>query len=479
MSFFTAGRKLHWVLVVAAAVSWIGCAAANPHAGEDRPFFQTEYETQTHGKKSWLDDLIELDPGKLEVKTADDYLEHSPAVVAVLPFCDEGSANFTVDRIPITFRGPREQAHWAWTDSQRLRRAVVGFLAQREFTVINPIAVDAVLKQRGIDTMKKLRAADPIELGRLLGADAVLYGELNSYEGYYLALLSAYHVGVDLWMVSTRDGETLMTADGDRYSMDLSPAFSPQDIAVNSLMTILEFRDVTLARAEDEVSRELVLRIPRSEKLRTEMARRALEHAEQAEEARSTPAEPAVPQPPITPAVFIPQSPARQISRLQIDAPDVTPGLGLWSEAPGVTAQSRRITHERVASTPGLRYSFPRERIAGRGDRDRGRRRTRLDPAWRYTLARTRRRCRRRAARCFDPVVCPRSSDLCGSDSGRGRRCTGQLADLLPALDGNRTRRGRPGPFPRTASRRGGGGRTRGTGVDRNDIAKGDARARL
>lgn len=304
----TAGRRLEIFLLLATAASWTGCAAANPHAGEDRPFFQAEYETERHGKKSWLDDLIELDPGKLEVKTAADYLEHPPAVVAVLPFCDEGSANFTVDKIPITFRDPGQQAEWAWTDSQRLRRAVVGYLAQREFTVVNPIAVDAVLKQRGLDTMKKLRAADPIELGRALGADAVVYGELNSYEGYYLALLSAYHVGVKMWMVSTRDGETLISAEGDRYSMDLSPAFSPQDIVVNSLMTILEFRDVTLARAEDEVSRELVLRIPVSQKLRAEMAQRALDRAEQAEEARTVPAEPAVHEHPIAPAVFIPAS---------------------------------------------------------------------------------------------------------------------------------------------------------------------------
>lgn len=317
MLYFTAARKLETFLLAAAAVCWIGCAASNQHAGEDRPFFQAEYETQTHGKKSWLDDLIELDPGKLEVKTAEDYLEHPPAVVAVLPFCDEGSANFTVDKLPITFRGPSEQAQWAWTDSQRLRRSVVGYLAQREFTVVNPIAVDAVLKQRGIGNMTKLRAADPIEIGRLLGADAVVYGELNSYEGYYLAVLSAYHVGVKMWMVSTRDGETLMSAEGDRYSMDLSPAFSPQDIAINSLMTLLEFRDVTLARAEDEVSRELVLRIPVSEKLRTEMTRRALDQAEQAEEARSAPIEPAIPEHPIAPALFVPARNSGQIVGLE------------------------------------------------------------------------------------------------------------------------------------------------------------------
>jgi hypothetical protein len=170
----------------------------------------------------------------------------------------------------------------------------LGYLSQREFTIINPIAVDAVLKQRGIDNMDKLRRTSPIELGKLLGADALVYGEVDNYEGYYFGLVSAYQVGVNTWMLSTRDGETLMRESGSRYSVDASLAFSPQDIVVNSVMTLLEFRDVTLARAEEEVSRELVLRIPASEKLKQQVADRAVAHANDVEagqeEADLTPA---------------------------------------------------------------------------------------------------------------------------------------------------------------------------------------------
>ena len=287
--------------ILLAALLLIGCASQATETREARPFFQPELETERHGKKTWLDQIIEIDPGRLKVETASDYMEHPPSVVAVLPFCDEGDANFTVDKIPVTFRNQEQKNQWAWTDSQRLRRSVVGYLAQREFTIVNPIAVDAVLRQRGIDNMKKLRAADPILLGRLLGADALVFGQVDSYQGYYFMLLSSYEVGVTMWMVSTQNGEQLMRASGTRYSVDLQPALSPQDVAINSVMTLLEFRDVTLARAEEEVSRELVLRIPVSDKLRSELAARALERAEQADsddEARAPqPAtvEPAVP----------------------------------------------------------------------------------------------------------------------------------------------------------------------------------------
>jgi len=77
-----------------------------------------------------------------------------------------------------------------------------------------------------------------------------------------------------------------MRESGSRYSVDASLAFSPQDILVNSVMTLLEFRDVTLARAEEEVSRELVLRIPVSEKLKQQVADGAIAHANEVEAAQ-------------------------------------------------------------------------------------------------------------------------------------------------------------------------------------------------
>ena len=280
-------KQLAAALSLAATLLIAGCAAQNPEAGEDRPFFQQEQATETHGRKNWFDHLIEVDPGKLQVDIASDYQEHAPAVLAIMPFCDKGSANFTVDKIPITFRNPEAQDVWTWTDAQRLRRAVTGYLSQREFVVLNPIAVDAVLKKHGIDTMRKLRRASPIELGRLLGADALVYGEVDNYEGYYFGLLSAYQVGISTSIVSTRDGETLMRQSGGRYSVDLSPALSPQDAIINSIMTLLEFRDVTLARAEEEVSRELVLRIPVSEQLQAQVAAKAVQHADEIESEES------------------------------------------------------------------------------------------------------------------------------------------------------------------------------------------------
>jgi hypothetical protein len=72
-------------------------------------------------------------------------------------------------------------------------------------------------------------------------------------------------------MVSTRDGQELYRANGSRYSVDLRPAFDLMDIAINSGLSLLELRDVVLARAEGEDAREIALRIPRSERLRSQI----------------------------------------------------------------------------------------------------------------------------------------------------------------------------------------------------------------
>ena len=78
-------------------------------------------------------------------------------------------------------------------------------------------------------------------------------------------------------MVSTHNGEQLVSFYGSRYDMNFSPALDPEDILINSAESLLQLRDVELARSEQEVCRELVLRIPVSENLRLQISREALE----------------------------------------------------------------------------------------------------------------------------------------------------------------------------------------------------------
>jgi hypothetical protein len=92
----------------------------------------------------------------------------------------------------------------------------MGYLAAREFIEANIFLVDEVLKEHEIDSEDKLDKVPPQTIGRWLGVDAVVYGKVTHYEAYYAALVSAWQVGADVTMVSTRNGEVLFAATGSR-----------------------------------------------------------------------------------------------------------------------------------------------------------------------------------------------------------------------------------------------------------------------
>jgi hypothetical protein len=236
-----------------------GCTSmrSQPHA-----FFLPEQNRESHGRKTWFDHVVEFDPGGIKIQVADDYQQNPPRRIAVLPFVDHGSAQFVVNKIPLTFRDADAQAAWAWTYANRLRRALTGYLAQREFTIINLHTIDTTLADHGITDWNALQSVSPQQLGQWLQADTVVYGQVNHYEAYYAFLLASWQVGVDIRLISTADEHPFFTAAGSRYSVDLRPAFSVMDIAINSALTLLQLRDVNLARAEDEVGREIALRLP-------------------------------------------------------------------------------------------------------------------------------------------------------------------------------------------------------------------------
>jgi hypothetical protein len=239
-----------------------GCATSQTAHYDTRPFYLTEQDVQKHGKKTWFDHLVEVDPGQVKFKLAKDYQNNPPIRIAVLPFVDRGSAQYVVDKIALSRRDQVQREEWAWTYANRLRKNVTGQIAEREFEVVPLPAVDAVLKDHGIDDWKELQQVPPQQLGQWLGADTVVYGEVLHYEAFYAFLVSGWRVGAQVQMVSTRDGHEIFGSSDTRNAVDLLPAFDPIDIGINSGLALLELRDVTLARAEYEVAREIVLRIP-------------------------------------------------------------------------------------------------------------------------------------------------------------------------------------------------------------------------
>ena len=113
-----------------------------------RPFFLTEEEAATHGRKAWYDRIVEVDPGTARFVVAADYEQAPPKTIAVLPFTDLGDGEFVVDKISLPPRSDQERARWGWSHANRLRRAFAGDVATREFTLIPLLAIDAVLADK-------------------------------------------------------------------------------------------------------------------------------------------------------------------------------------------------------------------------------------------------------------------------------------------------------------------------------------------
>jgi hypothetical protein len=254
--------KLYLVAAVV-AIAIAGCSTSTTPQYQTRPFFLSEEDTATHGRKSWFDRMIETDPGATDYAVATDYQEQPPRRIAVLPFVDHGNGEYTVDKISLSFRKSDEELNRsAWTHANRVRRSVSGEIGGREFEIVPLVAVDAVLADRKIDDWNKLMSVKPEQLGRWLDADTVVYGEILNYEAYWAGLLSIWRVTAQVRMLSTSDGHEVFSAESHRYSVDLAPAIDPIDIGINSVQTLVDLRDLKLARAEYEVGREIVMRLP-------------------------------------------------------------------------------------------------------------------------------------------------------------------------------------------------------------------------
>jgi hypothetical protein len=251
-----------------------GCATAQP---QSRPFFQTEQELETHGRKTWFDRLFEADPGGVSLVIAGDYQERPPRKIAVLPFLDEGTGSYLINKIPVKTRDKEELHKWSWTHANRVRRALAGDLGTREFIIVPLLTIDAVLANRGITDGDKLNAVPPEELGRWLDADTVVYGELLSYEAYYGFLFAAWKVSARVRMVSTKGGYEIFSCTDVRYSSTVNPAIDPIDMGINSVLSLIHLRDISLARTEYEVGREIALRLPKAERNISELQAAAKE----------------------------------------------------------------------------------------------------------------------------------------------------------------------------------------------------------
>ncbi|MFN3466189.1 MAG: GNA1162 family protein [Candidatus Brocadiales bacterium] len=255
----------------------IGCANNQYRELSSRnndPFYQEEKDKGYSGEKRLLDRIYQLDPGQRFFRSSPSFLQNPPKKLALLPFENLQGGDFMLNGGPFPERTVEEKKDWSWTYANRVRRFFFAHLSLREFELLGLLETDAILKELGITSPEKLYKCDPKELGKALGVDAVIYGKVTHYGAHYYLLFTQVVVGLYVRCVSTNDGSTLFEVGEVRRDNNIRIATNPIDFAAGSIQNVIVLRDLYVAKAADEVSREVVARIPMVKSLQEERIHR-------------------------------------------------------------------------------------------------------------------------------------------------------------------------------------------------------------
>ena len=253
---------LSFLIILAISLLITGCSSNKRKTTGEEQFFLHEKGVSEHGKKTVIDRIYQLDPGDKEFEVSDRFKTNPPRKIAILPFDNLVGGNYILNEIPIPRFSKEKGEKWNWTYANRLRRFFFGHLAAREFQDIELMYINKTLQKLQILTPNDLEAVPPQELGRILGADALIYGKVTDYKNSYYALFAQIRIGLRIRCVSTEDGSVLFEGEHKRYDNDIRVATNPFDFVIASFQNYMSLRDVYAARASEEVARELVMRIP-------------------------------------------------------------------------------------------------------------------------------------------------------------------------------------------------------------------------
>jgi len=211
--------------------------------------------------KTPLERLYELDPkGKIHISPA--LKENPPKTVALLPFRSVvGEGRIEGSRSFFNFLTWRKEVHPELLE-QRMRQSFFGQFSQLEFDHVKLSRIDRILKREELDSWEKFRSVPPQRLGELLGADAVVFGEVTHFDYYYAFLYSQLAVGLTMEMVDARTGEVLWRVHDARRDHTVRVVYDPIAVVVGLFQVGFAMRPINMMRAMDEISRELVGTIP-------------------------------------------------------------------------------------------------------------------------------------------------------------------------------------------------------------------------
>ena len=182
--------------------------------------------------------------GKCRVKdfTVSDKLKTSfPKTIAILPF--ENSTD-------------KEEAF------EIVRKAFYNQFSFKTFHDVELHKIDTVLASRKLLSGREYLDISPSELGRLLNADALIYGEITAFDRLMMGVYSEVTISASLRMIDCKKGEERWKASHTATHRGGGLLLSPISVIPNVISAVLNIRDIELLRVADDLSRDLVETIP-------------------------------------------------------------------------------------------------------------------------------------------------------------------------------------------------------------------------
>jgi hypothetical protein len=164
-----------------------------------------------------------------------------PKTVAVLPFFDRSRSRQGTDAV---------------------RRGFYNHFSSLPFRDMELYRIDELLRKAGLADPEAVRNAPPQKLGEILGADAVVYGEISDFDKLFAVVYSQVSVGAEIRMIDAKTGHLLWSGQHVARIHEGGLSVTPIGLVATVIATALNMRDIQLLRACDDLFREMVKTIP-------------------------------------------------------------------------------------------------------------------------------------------------------------------------------------------------------------------------
>jgi hypothetical protein len=183
--------------------------------------------------------LLSLFKGTYQV---DPYMEtHKPQTVAILPFYDQSRSKEGFETV---------------------RKGFYNHFSSLPYKDMELVRVDNLLKKAGHTDPEIIKKTSPQDLGKILGVDAVVYGDISDFDKIFAVIYSQVSVGAEIRMFDTKTGHFLWSGKHVVRIHEGGISTTPVGLIATIIATAMNVRDIQLLRACDDLFRDMVKTIP-------------------------------------------------------------------------------------------------------------------------------------------------------------------------------------------------------------------------